>query len=41
MTVMKLGCLSEEIGDEVVSDLQFLQDGRLQFGKQGWQGVMV
>jgi len=41
MTVMKLGCLSEDIRDDVISDLQFLQDGRFQFHKQGGEGFDV
>ena len=41
MTVMKLGCLSEDIRDDVISDLQFLQDGRFQFHKQGMKGLML
>ncbi len=41
MTVMKLGCLSEDIRDDVISDLQFLQDGRFKLHKQGDEGLMV
>ena len=41
MTVIKLGCLAEDISDDVISDLQFLQDGRFQFHKQGMKGLML
>jgi hypothetical protein len=35
VTVIKLRCLSEDIGDELISDLQFLQDGRFKWHKHG------
>jgi len=40
MTVMKLGCFSEHIGNDVISDLQFLQDGRFKLHKKGDEGLI-
>jgi hypothetical protein len=30
---MKLGCLSEDISDDLVSDMEFLEDGGFEFHK--------
>lgn len=40
MTVMELGCLAEDIGDDIVSEVEFLEDGRFQFHdhQQGVEG---
>ena len=35
MTVIKLGCLAEDISDDVISDLQFLQDGGFKLHSKG------
>jgi hypothetical protein len=33
--IIELRCLSQDVGDELVSQLEFVQDGGLQFHKQG------